>query len=102
MKKALVFLVLTAFLGTGCVTMGRDFPTDPVKSIVNGKTTREDVRAAFGTPYQMGIEDGMESWTYYKIRYRGPKKTRSKELHITFDKQGIVDSHSFTSTEPPR
>jgi outer membrane protein assembly factor BamE (lipoprotein component of BamABCDE complex) len=102
MKRFLAPLVLLALLAGGCVTMGRDFPTDPVKSIVNGKTTREDVRNAFGQPYQTGIEDGMESWTYYKIKYRGPKESKSKELHITFDKKGVVDSHSFTSTEPPR
>ena len=101
MKRFLAPLVLLALLAGGCVTMGRDFPSDPVRSIVNGTTTREDIRSAFGQPYQTGIEDGMETWTYYRIRYRGPKKTQSKELHITFDRQGVVDSYSFTSTAPP-
>lgn len=102
MKKLLISLAVMALLASGCVTMGRDFASEPVKSIVNGKSTKEDIRTAFGQPYQTGIEDGMESWTYYKIKYRGPKKTKSKELHITFDKNGVVDSHSYTSTEPPR
>ena len=100
--KRMVLVVLAVFLIAGCVTMGQDFPAAPVKSIVNGKTTKDQVRATFGAPYQTGIEDGMETWTYYRIRYRGPKKTQSKELHISFDKQGVVDSYSFTSTEPPR
>ncbi len=102
MKRFLASLALLTLLAGGCVTMGRDFPTSPVKLIVNGKTTREEIRNTFGQPYQTGIEDGMETWTYYKIKYRGTKETTSKELHITFDKNGVVDSHSFTSTEPPR
>ena len=100
--KRLLLASLAVLLLTGCVTTGRDFPADPVKSIVNGKTTKEDVRQMFGAPYQTGIEDGRESWTYYRIRHRGAGRTESKELHIVFDKKGLVESYSFSETSPQR
>jgi len=100
MRRFLASLALLAFVAGGCVTMGRDFPTDQVRSIENGRTTRQEIRSAFGEPYQTGVEDGLETWTYYRIRYRASGSARSKELHLTFDEQGVVRSHSFTSTEP--
>lgn len=102
MRRSAAAVVLAALLAGGCVTMGRDFPAEPVASIANGKTTKADLRGAFGEPFQTGIEDGLETWTWYLIKYRGSRKATSKELHVTFDQNGLVKTYSFTSTRPPR
>lgn len=69
MGRNLAGALLALVLASGCITLGRDFPSDPVKKIVNGTTTREQIRATFGEPFQTGIDNGRESWTYYKVRY---------------------------------
>ncbi len=87
-------------LAAGCVSIGRDFPGGPVTKVVNGTTTREEIRATFGEPYQKGIDNGKESWTYYRVRYRASTPVQSKELYVVFDSRGVVESHSFTETTP--
>ena len=47
-----------------CYTMGRDFPADHVRDIRIGETTQKEIRATFGPPFQVGIEDGQTTWTY--------------------------------------
>jgi len=95
-----VLLAGALLVAAGCVTVGRDFPGEPVKKVVNGRTTRDEIRATFGEPYQKGIENGKESWTYYKVRYRGSAAIQSKEFYVVFDSRGVVESHSFTETVP--
>jgi hypothetical protein len=95
-----VLLASVLLIAAGCVTVGRDFPGEPVKKIVNGTTTRDEIRATFGEPYQKGIDNGGESWTYYRVNYRGSAPVQSKELYVVFDSRGIVESHSFTETVP--
>lgn len=100
MMRLAAAVLLACALGAACVTVGRDFPTEPVRRIVMGSTSREQLLATFGEPYQRGLENGKETWTWYRVRYRGPRSVRSRELHVVFDDAGVVESYSFSSNEP--
>ena len=92
--------VMLALWGGGCVTIGREFPVDPVQQVQIGTTTRADVQRLFGEPWRIGIEDGSRTWTYALYRYSafGPEQTR--DLVVRFDGAGVVRSYSFNSTHP--
>ncbi|MCD6187515.1 MAG: outer membrane protein assembly factor BamE [Desulfuromusa sp.] len=84
---------------TGCTTVGRDFPVEPVAMIKIGETTQEEIHQMFGQPWRIGVEDGQKTWTYGHYRYSafGPDQTR--DLVVRFDQQGKrVVSYSFSST----
>ncbi len=85
---------------TGCITVGRDFSSEMARKVVNKTTTREQLLATFGEPYQKGVDNGKEAWTYYKVKYRGSSAVQSKELYVVFDPNGVVESHSFNETAP--
>jgi hypothetical protein len=70
-----------------------------VSDIRIGETTQEEIRAMFGSPWRTGIEDGMQTWTYGKYRYRLFGRARTKDLVIRFDARKIVVSYSFNTTE---
>jgi outer membrane protein assembly factor BamE (lipoprotein component of BamABCDE complex) len=93
---SLVFLV--SFLSS-CATVGRDFPESRVAEIRIGKTTQDDVLKMFGSPWRVGIEDGLTTWTYGKYRYRLIGETNTKDLVIRFDAKNIVVSYTFNTTE---
>jgi len=82
----------------GCITVGGDFPVDSVPAIAKGVTTKDELVQWFGEPYQRGLEDGQETWTYVYVKRRPGNKTESKELHISFDGGNKVDSYSYTTT----
>lgn len=96
-----VALLGAALLGmSGCLTVGRDFPVEPVARLEIGTTTRAEVRRLFGDPWRVGVEDGDPTWTYALYRYSafGPEKTR--DLLVRFDQRGVVRSYTFNSTDP--
>ncbi len=65
LAPALLLLVVAL---SGCLSVGREFPTGPITSLRIGETTQDDVRAAFGPPWRTGIEDGDRTWTYGHYR----------------------------------
>ncbi|HXG49884.1 MAG TPA: outer membrane protein assembly factor BamE [candidate division Zixibacteria bacterium] len=91
-RSAAVCLLLS-----GCLYVGRDFPTTPVKSIENNVTTQREIFAHFGEPLRKGLENGYETWTYSYQYYELGQLRDSKELHIVFNKDQTVRSYSFTS-----
>lgn len=86
-------------LSAGCATVGRDFPDSLVPRIKIHETTQEQVRSMFGAPWRAGLEDGQRTWTYGRYRYSLFKEASTKDLVIRFDKQGIVSSYTFNTTE---
>ena len=92
-------MLLAIFLIIGCVTVGKDFPVEKVSGIQIGKTTQQDIRLQFGSPWRVGIEDGRTTWTYGKYKYRLIGDTDTTDLVIRFDSQNIVASYSFNTTE---
>ena len=89
-----------ASLLAGCLTVGRDFPAQRVTQLHIGTTTREEVRTAFGQPWRTGLEDGQPTWTYGHYRYTLLGNTRTRDLVIRFDPRGVVQSYTFSSTDP--
>ncbi len=96
MGKKLYFLLLLLFL-FGCVPVGRDFPTVPIKDIQANVTTKNQIFAAFGEPVERGLDTGDETWTYYHYVYTPGGVQTQKRLHVVFNKDGTVRSYSFSS-----
>jgi hypothetical protein len=96
MRAKLALLVLCCLIW-GCVYLGRDFSTAPVKSIENNVTTQKDIFNYFGEPVQRGLENGYETWTYSYNYYELGQLRDSKELYVVFNKDNTVKSYSFTS-----
>ena len=94
MGKLLYILFLAL---SGCMALGRDFATTPVRNIQNNITTQNEVFANFGEPVHRGLENGFETWTYSYQYYQLAQLKDSKELHIVFNKDNTVLSYSFTA-----
>ncbi|EKN3981425.1 hypothetical protein RSJ44_004271 [Yersinia enterocolitica] len=115
MKKlfivALVILPLTA-----CTTYGnkslKDESQQTVKSkIVKGKTTQQEVLAAFGEPQTRASNDGQEMWSYSSMSgetqlsnyipglalLKNSSTTYMNSLEIWF-KGDVVDRYNFSQT----
>ena len=84
----------------GCVAVGREFATPTPEMIKDGVTTRAELLERFGSPTQVGIEDGNPTWTWVHVKTGGLGQPVSKELHVKFDERGIVKSYSYTSNLP--
>ena len=100
MKRTIVCMGVVALLLAACATVGRDFPVDPVAEIRIGQTTREQIGRMFGPPWRTGLEDGSLTWTYGYYRYNlfGPSRTR--DLVVRFDPNGVVRSYTYNSDAP--
>jgi hypothetical protein len=93
--------VLLLCLGVaGCMTVGRQFPVDPVTEIHIGETSRDEIRHLFGEPWRTGLEDGQRTWTYAHYRYSAFADAQTRDLVIRFDPRGVVASYTFNSTYP--
>jgi hypothetical protein len=92
-------IVLLFFTIAGCFTVGHDFPVDQVSIIKIGKTTQEDIRSMFGSPWRVGLEDGQRTWTYGKYIYSAFSEAKTQDLVIRFNDQGKVASFTFNTTE---
>jgi len=101
MKRSLALTVLTVvLLLTGCVSVGREFQTPTQEMIKNGITTKVELIQRFGSPSQVGIENGDQTWTWVYVRAGGLGQPLSKELHVKFDDRGVVKAYSYTSSLP--
>jgi len=89
-----------SFLLPACANVGREFPTARVSEIQVGKTTQAGVEAMFGKPWRVGMEDGQRTWTYGKYRYSLVGQSNTKDLVVRFDKNNVVSSYTFSTTEP--
>jgi outer membrane protein assembly factor BamE (lipoprotein component of BamABCDE complex) len=98
--RHIVSLGCLILLLAGCVSVGAEFPTPTSAMIKNGVTTRTELRQLFGSPTQVGIEDGDQTWTWLHVRAGAIGRTLSKELHVKFTERGVVKSYSYTSSLP--
>jgi hypothetical protein len=95
------FVVLAVSLAAcAALTTGRDFPSPkPGSEIKNNATTKADLLKMYGDPTQSGMKDGDQTWTWYYFK-KGKDGDLSKQLDVTFNAQGVVKSHSFSSNFP--
>ena len=94
--RIFIFIGTILLLG-GCGTVGESFNTSNVANIANGVTTQQ----MFGEPFKTGIQNGQPVWVYEDHRYSIVSENKSKDLIITFNSDGIVQSHQFMSSMPP-
>lgn len=94
----LMVSVILMLLSAGCATVGRDFPAYKVPDIQIGKTTKDEIRGMFGSPWRVGIEDGLDIWTYGKYKYGISGEEDAQDLVIRFDNHDVVTSYSYSTT----
>lgn len=96
----LIILVGIILLPGGCGTAGKSFNTSKIGSIINGTTTRSDIKKIFGEPFKTGIQNGQPIWVYEDNHYSIIREETSKDLIIIFSPDGIVQSYQFMSSKP--
>lgn len=117
MKKT--FVVLAAVALAGCAGGGNDklrmeSESTVSQKIVEGKTTRSDIRKIFGSPLKTTFTDGgLEIWTYEfkKISadavnyipivnlFGGGTSGTKKELVVMFDQTNAVKRYSMSESD---
>jgi len=111
--------VVTASVMTACASTGvqqlKDESSDSVsEKIIKGKSTKDDVRGAFGDPTETSFTDsGKEIWRYkYSHSTSKPQNfiplvnlftsgadVDKKELVVFFDDEGIVKNYAMQSSK---
>ncbi len=83
-----------------CATSGKPFDDSHVKDLKKGATTKLQVLDLFGLPFEEGVENGFDTWTYLdkKASFFGPDS--QKDLVISFDKNNVIKSFRYASTNP--
>lgn len=117
MKNLLIILlptlIATALIGcaTGNTSIANESADTVQQKIIKGKTTKSDLRAAYGEPSETGINSGKEYWAYQMAQtsakgylpfaslVTGSNGITGKYLRITFDKKGVVESFDLTETK---
>ncbi len=88
-------ICLVVVIVAGCYTTGKDFPGISATYIQKGETTRSQIKDMFGEPYQVGLDDGNEAWTYFLGHYTLLGEQKEKQLYIVFDGRGRVKNYQF-------
>ncbi len=98
----LTSVVVLALFAASCsgISAGREYPSPKLDSIFNGRTVKADLVRMFGEPTQVGMQDGDQTWTWYYAKGLGSKDEFAKRLEVTFNNQGVVKAHSFSSSFP--
>jgi outer membrane protein assembly factor BamE (lipoprotein component of BamABCDE complex) len=98
-RVRLMLLLAPLIMLLGCASVGKEFPDAQIGDIQIGKTTKTDIQNLFGSPWRVGVENGEESWTYGRYRYKLIGKASTKDLVIRFDKKNVVTSYVFNTTD---
>ena len=96
MRRQVFFLSILVFLA-GCYPMGRDFPTVPIEELRPNVTTKSQVYGNFGEPAEKGLENGLETWTYYYYMLTLTGVQNQKRLHVSFNQNGTLRNYSYSA-----
>jgi len=119
MNKKCIVLCLVASILTGCISSGNKTISQLNSSQVNtmihdGATTKMQVRAKFGDPSKIDLNnDGTEKWTYQYTKstvkpisfiplvswFRSGTDDLSRELVVLFDNKQLVKKHAFAAAK---
>ena len=94
-----LLMALGLLLCVGCATVGREFAVEYVPDVKIGKTTQQEIRQMFGSPWRIGTEDGKRTWTYGRYNYRLFGNSSTKDLVIRFTDKGVVESYTYNTTD---
>lgn len=115
-------IATTLFVGTilvGCASVGNEaLRTESESSvqqkIVQGKTSRSEIRGIFGSPLKTSFTDGgLEIWSYEFSKvsadavsyipivnlFGASASGKKKELVVLFDKEGVVQRYSMSESD---
>lgn len=104
MKRYVLLLgvLVLAVVMVSCASVGRDFDSAKVPMVEIGKTTKADIEAWFGKPYQITALSNMPSggvlryiYTSAKASYGGMKSS-GKSLVVDFDKKNVVVDKGYS------
>ena len=117
MKKFIV--VLFAFALSGCASVGNEklrteSESTVAQKIVEGKTTKAEIRTMFGSPLKTSFTDGgLEIWNFEFTKvsadavsyiplvglFGGSASGKKKELVLMFDQNSIVKRFSMSESD---
>ena len=69
-----------------------------LKDLVQGKTTKAEVRERFGVPQEVVFSPGIETFIYYRDRTSGwftRTTERAEMLTVRFDSQGLLKDFEY-------
>jgi outer membrane protein assembly factor BamE (lipoprotein component of BamABCDE complex) len=99
-RPALLAVLVGAFtLSCAGLQVGREFPSPDAAQIKADVTDKARLLTLFGEPYQVGIDNGDQTWRWFYAQ-RSASSTTSKDLAVRFNANGTVKSYSFTSNFP--
>lgn len=119
-NKNLVFtVVVAAFVLCGCASVGNETlrnesETSVQTKLIEGKTTRTQVRSMFGSPLKTSFTDGgQEIWTFEFSKvsadavsyipivnlFGASASGKKKELVVLFDKAGLIQRYSMSESD---
>jgi outer membrane protein assembly factor BamE (lipoprotein component of BamABCDE complex) len=101
LKRAwlLALAVLLAVSACSALQAGREFPSPDTAQIKVNITDKAGLLAIFGEPYQVGIDNGDQTWRWFFAQRSGSTEI-TKDLTVRFNANGTVKSYSFTSNFP--
>ncbi|RQS65139.1 outer membrane protein assembly factor BamE [Burkholderia sp. Bp8963] len=124
MKNTLATLAIVLAVGAlvGCASTGNTQLKETTREsldqkLVQGKTTKQEVRDAFGDPSAVGYTDGgREVWTYVYAHstptvasyvpivslFSHGADVNKKQLVLMFDTDGILQKFSFSQSQTER
>ena len=106
--------VLTGCASVGNETLRAESESSVQKKIIEGKSTKAEVRVMFGSPFKTSFTDGgLEIWTYEFSKvsadavsyipivnlFGATASGTKKELVVLFDKGGLVQRYSMSESE---
>lgn len=107
-------LVLTGCASTGSESLRKETETSVSQKIVQGKTTKNEVRAMFGSPTKTSFTDGgLEIWNYDFANvsadaisyvpivnmFGASASGKKKELVVMYDEQNVVKRFSMSEAD---
>lgn len=95
--RAFMICICFSLLLSGCMTVGLEFDPQEVPQINIGSSTQDDVKKLLGEPWRVGLQDGMQTWTYGEYKYYLFSAAETRDLVIRFQ-EGLVKSYTFNST----
>ena len=101
MKRLAGLALAVLVLAAGCsLKVGRSFPSPAPASIVIGTTDKAALERAFGSPYQVGVDNGDPTWRWFYAERRAGAEEVTKDLSVRFNANGTVKSYAFSSNFP--
>jgi hypothetical protein len=100
-KRAWLGAFALALVTSACsaLEIGREFASPDAAQIKANVTDKAGLLALFGEPYQVGIDNGDQTWRWF-FAQRSASSTITKDLTVRFNANGTVKSYSFTSNFP--